>query len=131
MAVRTRWADIDQMEFIGIIESKPDPPGIDRSRWLALISSRDDLVPPEARVVTTPFTGQALTVFGPDTTAQILIDGRPAGTIEWPDREEDLEENFLIVWGAVPTVRHIAEQIADSLGGSFRTADEFRIPGTA
>ena len=108
------------MDCVGVIESKPDPPGIDRDKWIALISLRSDLVPPQPREITNPFTGEPATVFAPETTALLFLDGQDVGLFCWAENEE----NVLVVSGDLMMLRHVAEEIAQDLGGVFRTSDE-------
>ena len=106
------------MEFVGVIEAKADPPGIDRARWLAVLSSRDDLVPPRPRQAVNPLTGEPATVSAPETSAELIVDGAPVGLIEW----SETEENFLVAWGDPAVVGRAAEQVAADLDASFRVA---------
>ncbi len=108
------------MEFVGIIQAKPDPPGIDRSAWIALITARDDLVPPEPRTFVNPFTKKPATTNPPKTTANLIINGRHVGSFHWSENEE----NVVSVWGDLAHVRPVAEEIARELGGVLLTADE-------
>lgn len=45
-------------DFIGEIKRAPDPPGIDKQRWIDLIREHPNLVPPEPREAISPFTNR-------------------------------------------------------------------------
>jgi hypothetical protein len=108
------------MEFAGIIESPPDPPGLDKSQWLDVIASRVDLLPAEPRQGTNPFTREPMTIYPRPDYARLVVNGQEVGSFSWAENEE----NVLIVSGDIDVVRSCAVEIAASLGGTFKSSDE-------
>ena len=110
------------MELVGMIHAKPDPPGINRSAWMALIATRDDLVLPQPRTAVNPFTKKPITTNPPKDSAIVFVDGKQVGAFDWSQNEE----NIISVWGDLDCVRKIAEEIARELGGRFLATDELQ-----
>jgi len=108
------------MEFAGIIESPPDPPGLDKSQWLDLIASRDDLLAAEPHQGINPFTREPMTLPPHPDYARLVVNGQEVGSFSWAENEE----NVLIVCGDIDVVRSRAQEIAASLGGTFKSSIE-------
>ena len=108
------------MELAGRIQAKPDPPGIDRSAWIALIAGRDDLIALEPLTIINPFTKKPATIKPNKTSARLITEGRHVGSFDWSQNDE----NVVSVWCDLAHVRPVAEEIARELGGVFLTVDE-------
>jgi hypothetical protein len=112
------------MNLIGEIVREPDPPGIDNRRWIDLIREHPNLVPPEAREATSPFTKRPMIIRPLPDVARVVVDGQEVGAMSWA-----LDDSNLInVFGEPQAVVPLAHEVAKSLGGRFRelTGDEQR-----
>jgi len=100
------------MEFAGLIQKNPDPPGVDRSAWIALVAAREDLVLPQARVAVNPFTGKPVTIPPLQDSASVFVDGQCVAWFHWSQNEE----NVISVWGDLARVRPMAgeEKVAST-----------------
>jgi hypothetical protein len=103
------------MDFVGEIVREPDPPGIDRQRWIDLIREHPNLVPPQPREGISPFTKRSMTINPPPDVARVIIDGEEVGVMSWA-----LDDSNLInVYGELRILAPLAHDIARSLGGLF------------
>lgn len=122
LSTRMLLARAGVMEFVGIIQSKPDPPGIDRSAWMALVKARNDLLLPQPRAGVNPFTKKPVMFDPPKDSANVFVNEQHVGSFHWSQNEE----NVISVWGDLAHVRPIAEGIARELGGVFLAADDVK-----
>lgn len=90
--------------FAGVIAAESDPPGIEASRWEALIASHPALTP----------------LGGEPRGARILLDGDGLGILRWSTSGA----NELDVHGDVATLARIAAEIALALDARFVTLAE-------
>jgi hypothetical protein len=104
------------MDFIGEIVREPDPPGIDNRSWINLIREHPNLVPPEAREATSPFTRRTMVIKPLPDVARVIIDGQEVGVMSWAMDDS----NLVNVFGEPQTVIPLAHEIAEILGGRFR-----------
>src|SRR3954451_957850 len=112
------------MDFIGEIVREPDPPGIDNRRWIDLIREHPNLVQPEAREATNPFTKRSMVIKPLPDVARIVVDGQEVGAMSW-----SLDDSNLInMFGDPRAVIPLAHEIAEVLGGRFQqfASDEQR-----
>lgn len=90
--------------FAGIIAAESDPPGIDASRWEAIITSHPALD----------------SLHSEPRSASIVLDGEPCGMMRW----STCGANELDVHGDVEQLTPIAAEIALAIGGRFVTLEE-------
>jgi len=103
-------------DLIGEIVCEPDPPGIDKRRWIDLIREHPNLVPPEPREGINPFSKHAMVIRPRPDVARVVIGGREVGAMYW---SED-DSNMINVFGEPQSVVPVAGEIAGSLGGRFQ-----------
>lgn len=103
------------MNFLGRIAASPDPPGIDRERWLSLIRDRPELDPPAPRTVINPFTKQPTTIHPPEGVARVIVKGEELGSMMWSEGDA----NEINVFGELGRIGAFAGEIAGVLGGQF------------
>jgi hypothetical protein len=105
-------------DLIGEIVRSPDPPGINRQRWIDLIREHPNLVPPEPREGINPFTKQPMVIRPRSDVARVVVDGMEVGSISWAEDES----NLIYVFGGA--VVPLAQEIAKVLGGRFRASTD-------
>lgn len=103
-------------DFIGEIVREPDPPGIDKHRWIDLIREHPRLVPPEPREGINPFTKKRMTIKPLPDVARVVVDSREVGVMSWAMDES----NLINVFGDQVFVVPLAQEIARSLDGRFK-----------
>jgi hypothetical protein len=103
------------MDFIGQIVREPDPPGIDKKRWFALIGRHPNLALPEPKEGVYPFTKKPMILKPRSDVARIIVDGEDVGTMYWSMDDS----NLINVSGDPQVVIPLAHEIAGSLGGRF------------
>jgi hypothetical protein len=69
------------MDFIGEVVGEPDPPGVNRQRWIDLIREHLNLVPPEPREAVNPFAKRSMMIRPPPDVARVVDDGREVGVM--------------------------------------------------
>ena len=107
------------MDFLGSIKAPLDPPGIDRARWMRLITTHPNLRPAPQRVGINPFTRKPMTFRPHPDFAWVVIAGNQAGTMDWAQDGS----NQISVWGESSGVDEIARQVAAQLGGTYRAGE--------
>lgn len=103
------------MDLIGEIRSEPDPPGIDRRRWIDAIRDHPNLVPPEPREGINPFTKKPMAIQPRPDVARIVVDEEEVGAMEWAQDDS----NMINVFGDPKAVIPLARDIAELLAGRF------------
>jgi len=107
------------MNLIGTISMKPDPPGVDKARWVEIIREHPNLALFEPSEGINPFTKEPM-IFQPrPDTARVLVGGREVGKMSWGKRGA----NIIQVFGDVEDVGPIAHEVAASLGAQFNPGD--------
>jgi len=100
------------MEAIGTISMAGDPAGIDLDKWTSIIAAHPNLgsIAPVEGI--NPFTRAPMTFKGHPGDANVVIDGKIVGHMEWaPD-----DSNQIRVIGDPALVRAIAVDVAARLG---------------
>jgi hypothetical protein len=116
------------MDYIGAIATRPDPPGVDRARWLELIERHPQLRPAPPIEGINPFTRQPMVVTPRPDTADVVAASHKLGTICWCEHEA----NELQVLGNprnAEALVQVAREIAASLGASFFSREELEREG--
>jgi hypothetical protein len=103
---------------VGIIEGKEGSP-IRLDDWVARIDGDARLRRPDQVRATDPLSGKPLTISPHPGTAYVWESAAPIGLMTWS--EEGLDE--IVVYGALPRVISVAEEVAQHLGGRFRPLD--------
>jgi hypothetical protein len=104
------------VRFIGEISSEPDPPGINKARWIELIREYPNLDPVPPREGTNPFTRKPMVIYPRADIARVVVAGKDVGTMSWAEDES----NLINVFGEPEVVVPLACDIARLLGGHFK-----------
>jgi hypothetical protein len=108
--------ELTDVEFIGVISSEPDPPGINKARWIELIRDYPNLDPAPPREGTNPFTRKPTVIYPRPDIARVVVAGKEVGTMSWAEDES----NLINVFGEPEVVVPLACDIARLLGGHFK-----------
>lgn len=111
-------AYVEDSDPIGIVEGNAATP-ISLQAWAALIASDARLRAPQPVRSVNPFNQQGLEIAPHRGTAYVWENGSAIGMMTWS--EEGLDE--IVVYGASPVVIALAKEIAQRLGGGFRSLD--------
>jgi hypothetical protein len=87
-----------------------------RDAWCKLVASRPEFCRLPPRQARNPFTGDTMTVHPPPDAAEVVLEGRPVGSVFWSMSEDQPLVNVSIETFALPLVR----EWAAALGGTFR-----------
>jgi len=100
---------------IGIISVVGDPAGIDLDEWIKIIAAHPNLERLPSVEGINPFTRAPMTFKGHPGEANVIIDGKIVGTLEWaPD-----DSQRILVSGDPARVNAIATEVAAKLGAVF------------
>jgi hypothetical protein len=103
------------MDILGAIRSEPDPPGVDRQRWIDLIRQHPNLATPLPREGINPFTKQPMAIRPKPDDARVIVGGEQVGSMSWAQHGP----NEIDVYGEPRAVVPLARNIAELLGGRF------------
>jgi hypothetical protein len=103
------------MDFIGEIQAKPDPPGINNAQWIEMIHEHPSLEPVPPREGINPFTRKPTVYPAPADSARVVVGGKEVGSMEWAMDDS----NMINVYGDPEVVIPLAREIAEALGGRF------------
>jgi hypothetical protein len=98
-----------------VSRSQPDPPGIDKARWIALIPNHPSLSRAKPIDAKNPFTGEPTKIYPPGSTAAVVVAGQRIGILEWCLSDG----NDISVYGEPAVMIPMAKDIAGLLGGFF------------
>ena len=115
MAIQLPFQEVNLVDFVGVIKADPDPPGINRARWIALIQDHPNLMRLEPREGINPFTREPITIYPKPDSAKVVVDGREVGMMETCQSGA----NEISVWGDAGIVAPLATAIAPLLSGAF------------
>jgi len=104
------------MDFIGVIATASDPPGVDQQRWIDSISKHPALAPVAPRSGINPFTKQPQLYAAHPAAARVIVHGNDVGTMSWAQDDS----NQIDVFGPADLVAPVAEEIAALLGATFK-----------
>jgi hypothetical protein len=103
------------MAFFGEILSEPDPPGINKQRWLEIIREHPNLAPIPPKKGINPFTRESMLIHAATGSVLVVVDGSEVGSMGWA-----LDgSNKITVSGESDTVLQLARDIAKEQGGRF------------
>ena len=108
------------MDLIGTIAAEQDPPGIDAERWIELIGTHERLVPLNPVAGMNPFTKEPIAMPAHPTSAFVLCGDERVGMLSWAQNGA----SEIDVHGDLAQVANVAHELADLLGGRFRTLKE-------
>jgi hypothetical protein len=105
------------VDAIGIISVPADPAGIALQEWTKVIAAHPNLDRVPSVEGVNPFTRAPMTFKGHPGDANVVIEGKIVGLMEWaPD-----DSNHIMVSGDPALVNAIAAEVADKLGAVFQT----------
>lgn len=108
------------MDLLGQIVIGLRSSGFTRQQWIQLIREHPNLVIPPPQEIINPFTKERITIPARLDGCDVVIDDKKVGYMSWAEDDSILINVFGDTQAIVPTAHNVAE----SLGGCFRTATE-------
>jgi hypothetical protein len=104
------------MDFNGCIVATANSDDFSMKRWIEVSAEHPHLAKPELRQGTNPFSKEPMTIHPKPGYANVVVDGRVVGTMNW-------RKGAIQVSGDAEAVGTVAREVATALGGRYEPDD--------